>query len=103
MDLLKKEVIVLNAMQYSMTDTETGEVNEGTSVRYLMTSSLTPYAEDQQKGYKLAKARVGFNSFNDFPEVPGVYEADLDVRINKDGVAIVVANSFTFKKSLTGK
>ena len=90
MDLLKKEVIVLNAMQYSMTDTETGEVNEGTS-------------EDQQKGYKLAKARVGFNSFNDFPEVPGVYEADLDVRINKDGVAMVVANSFTFKKSLTGK
>ena len=103
MDVLKKEVIVLNAMQYSMTDTETGEVNEGTSVRYLMTNSLTPYAEDQQKGYKLAKARVGFNSFNDFPEVPGVYEADLDVRINKDGVAMVVANSFTFKKSLTGK
>ena len=51
MDLLKKEVIVLNAMQYSMTDTETGEVNECTSVRYLMTNSLTPYAEDQQKGY----------------------------------------------------
>ena len=59
MDLLKKEVIVLNAMQYSMTDTETGEVNEGTSVRYLMTNSLTPYAEDQQKGYKLAKAPEG--------------------------------------------
>ena len=46
---------------------------------------------------------VGFNNFNDFPEVPGIYEADLDVRINKDGVAMVVANSFTFKKSLTGK
>lgn len=103
MDFLKKEVIVLNATQYSMTDTETGVINEGTSVRYLMTSSLTPYAEEQQKGYKLAKARVGFNNFSDFPEVPGVYEADLDVRINKDGVPTVVANSFTFKKSLTGK
>ena len=103
MDFLKKEVIVLNATQYSMTDTETGVINEGTSVRYLMTNSLTPYAEEQQKGYKLAKARVDFNNFNDFSEVPGVYEADLDVRINKDGVPTVVANSFTFKKSLTGK
>lgn len=103
MDLMKKEVIVLNATQYQMTDTETGEINEGTSVRYLITNNLAPCAEEQQKGYKLAKARVGFNSFNDFPEVPGIYEADLDVRINKDGVAMVVANSFTFKKSLTGK
>lgn len=34
MDLMKKEVIVLNATQYQMTDTETGEINEGTSVRY---------------------------------------------------------------------
>ena len=39
MDLMKKEVIVLNAMQYQMTDTETGEVNEGTSVRYVLRNS----------------------------------------------------------------
>lgn len=78
MDLMKKEVIVLNATQYQMTDTETGEINEGTSVRYLMTNNLAPCAEEQQKGYKLIKARVGFNNFNDFPEVPGVYDADLE-------------------------
>ena len=42
MDLMKKEVIVLNATQYQMTDTETGEINEGTSVRYLMTNNLAP-------------------------------------------------------------
>ena len=58
MDLMKKEVIVLNTTQYQMTDTETGEINEGTSVRYLMTNNLAPCAEEQQKGYKLAKARV---------------------------------------------
>ena len=70
MDLMKKEVIVLNATQYQMTDAETGEINEGTSVRYLMTNNLAPCAEEQQKGYKLIKARVGFNNFNDFPEFP---------------------------------
>ena len=50
MDLMKKEVIVLNATQYQMTDTETGEINEGTSVRYLMTNNLAPCVEEQQKG-----------------------------------------------------
>lgn len=100
MDSIKKEVVVISATQYSMVDENTGEVNEGTSVRYVLNGNLDPVHEDQLKGYKLGKAGVTFNNFMDFIEVPGVYEADLNFNIDKDGRVKVAASNFKFKKSL---
>ena len=100
MSSLRQEVVVLSAAQYDMVNKETGEVVQGTTVRYALTNTLAPFEENQLKGYKLAKTSLGFNNFHDFPEVPGVYECDLNFNINSDGVAKISAGNFAFKKSL---
>ena len=100
MSAIKQHVVVLSAQQYEVTDKETGEIKDGTSVRYCLTDSLVPFDEDGLKGYKVAKASVAFNNYFDFTEVPGVYEADIDFRIDKDGKVNATAANFKFKKSL---
>lgn len=97
---MKQTVIVLSAQQYSMTNDETGEVNEGTSVRYLYADTLAPVVDGQLKGHKVAKSNVTFNNFLDFVEVPGVYDVDINLAIDKEGRTKVTASNFTFKKSL---
>ncbi len=97
---MKQEVVVMSAQQYSMVNQDTGELSEGTSVRYAMAGNLAPVVDENFKGYKLAKASVGFNNFHDFVEVPGVYEADMTFNIDKDGKVKVSAANFNFKKSL---
>ncbi len=97
---MKQQVVVMSAQQYSMVDTETGVVSEGTSVRYLLTDNLLPFAEDQFKGYKVAKASISLSSFEKFTEVPGIYEADLTFKIDSAGKVKVNADNFSFKKSL---
>lgn len=100
MPSFKQEVIVLSATRYSMVDKETGELFEGTSVRYALTGSLLPYAEEDFKGYKLAKTKVDITKFTDFSEVPGVYDADININISADGNAKASASNFVFKKPL---
>lgn len=97
---IKQDVVVLSALQYSMTNRETGEISSGTSVRYALTDSLVPCEENTLKGYKLAKASLGFNDFGGFLEVPGVYECDLNFNVSADGTTKINASNFRFKKSL---
>lgn len=98
---IKQDVVVLSAVQYSMVNRETGEVAEGTSVRYALTDSLEPFEEDGLKGYKLAKASLGYNDYGEFPEVPGIYSCDLKFSVSsKDGTTKINAANFRFKKSL---
>ena len=97
---IKQNVVVLSATQYNVTNRETGEIVTGTSVRYALTDNLTPCQEDSLKGYKLAKASLGFNDFGGFLEVPGVYECDLNFNVSADGTTKINASNFRFKKSL---
>lgn len=100
MSVLKQNVVVLSANQYSMTDRETGEINQGTSVRFALTDTLAPAEDGNLKGYKLSKASLGFNDFVAFTEVPGVYEVELRFNVNADGTTKVQAGNFVFKKPL---
>lgn len=100
MPSIKQDVIVLSATRYKLVDKETGEINEGTSVRYMIGDNLMPYAEDDFKGYKVAKARVGVTNFYDFVTVPGVYSADLNINISADGNAKVSASNFVFQHGI---
>lgn len=97
---IKQDVVVLSAMQYDMVNRETGEKVSGTSVRYALTDSLLPCEDGSLKGYKLAKASVGFNDFSIFSEVPGVYGCDLNFNVGADGTTKISAANFRFKKSL---
>lgn len=94
---MQQEVIVMNVSKYDMVVNDTGENLKGTTVRYALTDSLTPYEEDNLKGYKLAKTSLPFEEFAKFPTVPGVYQVDLNYNINNDGTAKLVAKNFVFK------
>lgn len=100
MSSLKQNVIVLSANQYQMVDRTTGEVSEGTSVRYALTDSLVPAEDGNLKGYKLSKASLKFNDFTSFTEVPAIYEADLKFNVSADGTTKLQASNFVFKKPL---
>ena len=94
---MQQDVIVMNVSKYDMVIKDTGEILRGTTVRYALTDSLTPYEEDNLKGYKLAKVSLPFEEFAKFPTVPGVYQVDLNYNINNDGAAKLVAKNFVFK------
>lgn len=100
MPKIRQDIIIMNVTQYSVTDKETGEINEGTTVRYAMTGVLSPCEEEQLKGYKLAKASFDSKKFDEFKVVPGVYAADLNYNIKSDGTMTVKADNFEFKSAL---
>lgn len=104
MPKIKSDVLVMHAMQYQIVDKETGEVNEATNVRYAFTDNVNPFVEDNgQKGYKVAKARVGYEDFAAFTAVPGIYSADLEFKVDtKDGSTKVAASNFKFKGLVPG-
>lgn len=100
MSSLKQNVIVLSANQYSIVNRETGEISEGTSVRFALTDSLAPAEDGNLKGYKLSKASLKINDFASFTEVPGIYETELNFNVSSDGTTKLQATHFVFKKPL---
>lgn len=97
---IKQDVVVLSAAQYNMVNTDTGEINKGTSVRYVLSNTLAPAEDEQIKGYKLAKTSLPYDSYLQFVEVPGIYETVLNFNIAGDGTAKIKASDFKFKSSL---
>lgn len=94
--MLKQEVIVMNVSRYDVKDRETGESNKGTTVRYALTTDLSPIETENVKGFKLAKASLGFNDYNLFPSVPGIYNCDINYNIAADGTVKLAAKNFEF-------
>lgn len=97
---IKQDVVVLSAMQYDMVNRETGEIVQGTTIRYALSDNLLPYEEGSLKGYKLAKTSLGYNDFVNFTEVPGIYTCNLMFNVSADGTTKIQATDFHFKKPL---
>lgn len=97
---MRADAVVISVSRYSMVDKDTGVLNEATNVRYAIASNLLPFADENLKGYKLVKARLDYTDFQNFPEAPAVYEADINFSISSDGNAKAVASNFVFKESL---
>lgn len=97
---MKSDVVVVSVSRYSMVDKDTGVLNEATNVRYAISSNLLPFADENLKGHRLVKARLDYKDFQDFPEAPAVYEADINFSVSSDGTAKAVASNFVFKESL---
>lgn len=100
MDAIRQEVSVLSVSRYHMVDRTTGEITEGTTVRYIFSTDLKPAKEDNLKGYKFGKTSLPYADFEKFGPVPGVYEANLTMNIASDGTVKVRAEDFEFKKPL---
>lgn len=100
MDAIRQEVSVMSVSRYQMVDRATGEVAEGTTVRYIFSTDLQPVKEDNLKGYKFGKTSLPYADFEKFGPVPGVYEVNLTMNIASDGTVKVRAEDFEFKKPL---
>lgn len=102
MDVIKQEVSVVSVSRYHVVDNTTGEINEGTTVRYIFSVDLKPVGEDNLKGYKLGKATFDYEYFDNFKSVPvpGIYDADLTFSIASDGNVKVKAENFEYKRPL---
>lgn len=91
------KIILLYANEYSMADEKTGEVNEGISVNYLCTSDLNPYRESKQTaGYKPAKGVIPVAERDNLIGVPGIYEAETHISIDRDGRPIIRLKGVTY-------
>lgn len=100
MNGIKQDVVVLSVSQYNVVDHETGEANQGTTVRYALCDNLNPYEDGNLKGYKLARTSVGFDDFKNFGDVPAVYSAELNFNVSSDGTTRISAGNFVFKRPL---
>ncbi len=99
-DVLKKDVCVMSVSRYQMVNRDTREVNEGTTVRYIFSTDLSPSDSEDLKGYKFGKSSLNYVDFEKFGQVPGVYSADLDMNVASDGTVKIKAKNFEFKKPL---
>lgn len=89
---MESKVVVLNVKRYSFPDKETGEIREGSNIYYI--NGLIAVAPEQNSvGEPIVKMSAPYEAFNDFKEVPAVYDLDLDMRVNGKGQPYFVYNS----------
>ena len=100
MEQIKQQVLVMMANRYHMVDRSTGEINEGTTVRYIFSTDLKPVVEDNLKGYKFGKSSLAFDDFKNFTVVPGIYDTQMTVNIASDGTVKLKAENFEFVRPL---
>lgn len=91
------KIILLYANGYSMADEKTGVINEGISVNYLCTDKLTPNPVSKNTaGYKPARGSLPVTARSSIVSVPGIYEADTDISIDRDGKPVIKLKDVTF-------
>lgn len=89
-------VFVTSVSRYSM-DNDKGQHVEGTSVQLLAAEKLDPVIDEfGTKGVKSGKVSLGYDHFDDFPFVPGFYEAEPIVKTNSKGAMSVTYGGFKF-------
>lgn len=93
---MKQQIIILHTNRYDMEDRVTREINRGISVTYLPNGSLAPKADGTQRGDKPAKGSLKYEQEAELAAVPGVYDAELNFKINKDGKPELALESVSF-------
>ena len=84
-----QEIILLNATPYSMTDEETGELNEGISLRYVTGGNLDPVVDEGSIGVMPAKASVPLALQDKLLVAPGLYKASFSIKVNARGQSVL--------------
>jgi len=85
MNALTGKFIMLYANGYNMQN-ENGTTNEGISVRYLLTESLSPVTgTDGSRGVGVAKVALPVEQGKNIKSVPGMYEGQFAMKAKSDG------------------
>lgn len=96
-----KKAIILFSNKYSMMN-DNGQVNSGVSIGYILSDNLEPVnTSDTQKGYKPCKISLPLDQEKNLMAVPGIYDMDLNIVVDKDGHPVIrpVAVHFVDKLS----
>lgn len=87
---MQTQIILLYAGQYSMRDTSTGQLVEGTSISYYFNTDLC--VEDNAngtKGTRPAKCTAPFLLMGKIPKAPALYNAEMDFKVGSDGKPVL--------------
>ena len=83
---MKSKIIVLYARPWAMVDEATGESRSGVSIQYVMTDSLAPAVETDDKGNEVSKGvqvvkeSITVECAAGIVEAPGYYEAEFTMK-----------------------
>jgi hypothetical protein len=110
---LTQNVMLLSVNQFRVTDDKTGELNEGTTTRYLLSEDLNPCEDTKKslKGIRPAKTTFPYEYYKEFENlpVPAYYEATLgfDTPDSKGNVKLIATGfkylcGITVSKATTG-
>lgn len=98
----KAKILVLFANAYDMKD-EAGKQVSGTTVHYLFWGEngeqFAPQVSANTSapvGYQRAKCSLPFNSRNDIPYAPAVYEGDFVMSVGSDGKPVLKLSAVKF-------
>ena len=83
--IVKSKCILLYANPYSIKDEDTGQINTGVSLRYILNDNIQPVENGDEKGYKTAKGSLPLEHNKKIKSVPAVYEMDFEMKINAQG------------------
>lgn len=77
---MKTKIIIFYARPWAMTDETTGETRSGVSIQYTMSDSLAPVEKENEKGCMITKESITPECAAGITQVPGLYEAELDLK-----------------------
>lgn len=94
---LKTRVIVLGYSRYNFVDTDTGRNVEGCKVHYVEQEGKS---EENTEGHIPAVANLPYASFDTLEAVPGLYDADISLKMTgrKPGLQVT---GFTYVSPIT--
>jgi len=101
---MKQNFIILSAAPYSILKKETGEINEGVSIRYISADNLNPMIDEEMpenKGYKPVKASFPLSYLNKFPHAPALYCFHMSMKPDKDMKPVIKVKDVEFLNTLT--
>lgn len=77
--------IVLNASTYSFVNEKENRRVEGINLSYILTDNLNPTQADERgnRGYVPAKCTLPYDMRSELTEVPGVYDFEMNMVVNK--------------------
>ncbi|MDR1617365.1 MAG: hypothetical protein LBR98_10295 [Syntrophomonadaceae bacterium] len=94
--------IVLSTSPYSFRN-EQGEVTQGVTAIYMATQSLSPTEANDRgaKGYNVAKVNLSYDLLDKIDQVPGLYDLDIEMRMNRQMKGEIVVVDLDFSSALT--
>ncbi len=82
---MNAKIIIFYAADYEIKDEDTGKVNSGVSIHYLIADSMSPFQNDKTKGHRAMEGSLPREAYADLKSVPGLYDCDFAMKPSASG------------------